>query len=115
MRVEAYNIHYIKQTKVWDITGPDGIGKLMGYNVSKQGSVKNIIIKDNRTGEDIETTKVIMGVPNDGALCVNIYPDPVQVNIPVDNYDDIDAIIEETIAAVEKETLQKVETLSVRF
>lgn len=92
MRVEAYNIHYIKQTKVWDITGQDGIGKLMGYQATIQA-----------------------GTPNDDALCANIYPDPVQVNIPVDDPSDIDAIIEETIVAVEKETLQKVETLSVRF
>ena len=60
MVVEAYNIKYEQRTKLWDITGPDGLLKLQTYNYwLEQGNVDDSILQ-----KDICPSRLQLEIPD---------------------------------------------------
>lgn len=92
MIVEAYNIKYKQVTKVWNISGADGIEGLLYYQRQKeQGDIDDRLITQD--------------------ICL----DAIQVKIPDCDPTEIEEIYAYTKSALEEKTKQIVVSFNMRF
>lgn len=93
MTVEAYNIKYKQVTKVWNISGADGIEGLLYYQRQKE----------NQNDYD------------DRLISQDICPSTLRVTIPDCDFTEIEKIYEYAKSAIELKTKQKVLDFNVRY